>query len=81
MKRIIDALLENGKEFEYETKDNPDITRDTIYIPITREKEIIIEKHKACYMVKVPPKKHFDLPTLYPCKTEEQVIEKLGLNG
>jgi len=31
-------------------------------------------------MVKVPPKKHFDLPTLYPCKTEEQVIEKLELN-
>ena len=56
MKRIIDALLENGKEFEYETKANPDVTRDTIYIPISKEKEIVIEKHKACYMVKVPPK-------------------------
>ena len=81
MKRIIDTLLENVRDFEYETEANPDITRDTIYIPISREKEIVIEKYKACYMVKVPPKKHFDLPTLYPCKTEKQVIEKLRLNG
>lgn len=76
MKRIIDKLSEKYEEFEYEI----DGDVKTIYIPLLAEREMTITKYKSYYQVNLPPKKHFDLPVTYTFETEEQVIEKLGLN-